>query len=82
MAALPPNRLEHLREAQDLTRRELARRLGVDEDVIGGWESRKTSIPGPRQRQLAYLFGCRVGHLMCHDEDGDGGPGGGLRLVA
>jgi transcriptional regulator with XRE-family HTH domain len=62
-----PNRLRELREERNLTRREVALRLGVTESTIVRWESRKRRIPDERKLELAELLGVTPSQLMGWD---------------
>jgi transcriptional regulator with XRE-family HTH domain len=62
-----PNRLRELREERNLTRREVALRLGVTESTIVRWESRERRIPDERKLELAELLGVTPSQLMGWD---------------
>ena len=89
---LPPNRLEQLRIAQGLSRKELAEQVAmstyaprrgqpISERTIRRWENGETPIPVDRLPELAVIFGCSIEHLMGWDRP-DGGNGEGTRAAA
>jgi transcriptional regulator with XRE-family HTH domain len=62
-----PNKLRELREERDLTRRELALRIGVTESTVERWETAKRGIPDAKKLELAGLLGVTPSELMGWD---------------
>lgn len=57
-------RLQSAREACDLTREELAARLGEDADVIKRWELGRTRIPAERLLEITLAVKTSVADLL------------------
>lgn len=53
------DRLKELRKALGLKQREIAEKLGVKVNVVGGWESGLQSIPSTRIYQLCHEYNVR-----------------------
>lgn len=67
-------RLGLLREGQELSRFELAQRVGVSERTVRRWEKGETGIPRGNWDRLSEIFGVSVAHLLGLDDNGtDGG---------
>lgn len=58
------NRFEELREANDLTKRKVAAKLGVSDSIYGRWESGKDIIPTKRLYQLANYYKINIDYLL------------------
>ena len=57
-------RLEGLREEQDLFRKDVAKNIGVVESVYSEWENEKLSIPTKRLIQLANFFEINIDYML------------------
>jgi DNA-binding transcriptional regulator YiaG len=67
---LPPNRVSQLRATSDLTRSDVAARLGLkSERTVYRWESGESQIPDATKLVLADMFGVTVAHLMGWDRE-------------
>jgi transcriptional regulator with XRE-family HTH domain len=67
--ALPePNRLAELMRRDDLSRVDVAFRMGVGEATVYRWMTGRTSIPDSRKLALSELFDVPVTYLMRWDD--------------
>ena len=57
-------RLKELREAGNLSIRELAKKIDVSDVTVGYWESAKFDIKGENLKCLAKFFGVSAGYLL------------------
>lgn len=57
-------RLELLRDEQDLLKKDIAKKLKVVESVYSEWENNKLSIPTRRLYQLSELFEVNIDYMM------------------
>jgi len=74
------NRLKRLREAQGLSRQELANELLVSDRTIRRWE--QGSIPERYRERLAKRFGVSLSHLVGYDGHNGDDDDGGERVAA
>lgn len=58
------NKLEELREINDLTKTELANKLGVSDSIYARWEKGKDIIPTRRAYQIANFYKINVDYLL------------------
>ncbi len=58
------NRLEELRDLNDLTKKELASKLGVSGSAYSRWERNKYIIPTRRLYQLANYYKVNIDYLL------------------
>lgn len=58
------NRLEELREKNDLTKKELAKNLGVSDSVYSRWEKGKDIIPTRRLYQISNYYKVNVDYIL------------------
>ena len=80
---MPQNRIGDLLRENDVSRRRVAKEIGVHPTTVGRWESGISPIPDFRKQQLAELFGVSVPYLMGWENgNGDNGNGNGERAVA
>lgn len=83
MSPAPRNRLASLRQAQGLSRTDIASQLGLKTDrTVHRWETGESQIPDHRKLELAELFGVSVVWLMCWEADDGNGNGERARNVA
>jgi len=57
-------RIREYREALNLTQKEMAERLGVEQSSVSMWETGKASPRADMLLRIAKLFGCTVGDLF------------------
>lgn len=57
-------RLRDLREDRDLTQKEVAAVLGIDQRVYSNYETGKREIPARLVIKLAELYGTSTGHIF------------------
>jgi DNA-binding transcriptional regulator YiaG len=73
---LPPNRIAELRGAADMTRADLAARLGLkSERTVYRWETGESGVPDATKIELARMFGVSVAWLMAWEDEDNGGGG-------
>jgi transcriptional regulator with XRE-family HTH domain len=70
------DRLAGAREAAGLTQEDLARRLGVREETLRGWEDDLGEPRANRMQMLAGILGVSLTWLMVGKGDGPAGPPG------
>lgn len=58
------NKLEELREINDLTKTELANKLGVSDSIYARWEKGKDIIPTKRVYQIANIYKINIDYLL------------------
>lgn len=58
------NKLEELREINELTKTELANKLGVSDSIYARWENGKDIIPTRRIYQIANIYKINVDYLL------------------
>lgn len=58
------NKLEELREANDLTKTGLANKIGVSDSVYARWENGKDIIPTRRIYQIANIYKINIDYLL------------------
>ena len=58
------NKLEELREINDLTKTELANKLGVSDSIYARWEKGKDIIPTRRAYQIGNFYKINVDYLL------------------
>lgn len=63
------NRLKQLRELREMTRVELAEKIGVTKLNILNWEHGTHEIKGSNAKRLADLFDVSIPYLLDHDTD-------------
>jgi transcriptional regulator with XRE-family HTH domain len=67
---LPSNRLSELRAEHNLSRPDVAAKLGLkSERTVRRWETGESGIPDASKLKLAEMFGVSVSGLMGWDED-------------
>ena len=57
-------RLRDLREDNDLTQKEVAAYLGIDQRTYSNYETEKRSMPMEQYRSLAIFYKTRVDYLV------------------
>jgi transcriptional regulator with XRE-family HTH domain len=72
--SVPKNRLEELRTALGISRKDFAAKLGVCERTVYRWETGETAIPRKHWALLSDLLGVSVAYLLGF-ENGNGGNG-------
>jgi transcriptional regulator with XRE-family HTH domain len=74
---LPTNRIASLRAASNLSRSDIAARLGLkSERTVYRWETGESSIPDAMKFQLAEMLGVSVAWMMGWEGEGNGDGGG------
>ena len=58
------NKLEELRESKDLTKKELAKILGVSDSIYSRWEKGKDFIPTKRLYALANYYKINTDYIL------------------
>lgn len=58
------NKLEELREINELTKTELANKLGVSDSIYARWENGKDIIPTRRIYQIANIYKINIDYLL------------------
>lgn len=58
------NNLEKLREKNDLTKTELANKLGVSDSIYIRWEKGKDIIPTKRLYQIANYYKINIDYIL------------------
>lgn len=58
------NRLEDLRELSDLTKKDIAKILGVSDSIYARWENGKDFIPTRRLFQLASYYSVNIDYIL------------------
>lgn len=58
------NKLEELREANDLTKTGLANKIGVSDSIYARWENGKDIIPTRRIYQIANIYKINIDYLL------------------
>ena len=58
------NKLEELRESKDLTKKELAKILGVSDSIYSRWEKGKDFIPTKRLYALANYYEINTDYIL------------------
>lgn len=64
-----PNNIKSERVRLGITQEALARRIGVAECTIRGWEQGIRSIPSKAAIEMSDLFGCSVDYLFALTEE-------------
>ena len=59
------NRLEEIREMNNLTKKEIAKKLGVSDSIYARWEHEKDIIPTKRLYELANIYEINIDYLLC-----------------
>lgn len=62
------NRLRDLRKEKQLSQKEIADFLGINEKTISRWENGESTIKSDKAQQLAEYFGVNVGYLLGYTE--------------
>jgi len=61
-------RVKTLRTEKSLTQIEFARKMGVSNGTVGGWETAKILPSVPVLLKLAEFFGCTTDYLLGRSE--------------
>lgn len=60
--------IEAERERHQMTKEQLASRLGISRRTLFGWCSEGRDIPSSQLVRMSHLFGCSIDYLLGLDE--------------
>jgi transcriptional regulator with XRE-family HTH domain len=61
-------RIRELREANNLTQEELAKKVAVSRTAVTKWETGECMPKTDKLIALATVFNCSIDYLLCNDE--------------
>ena len=65
------NRLKELRKEKKLSQKEIAKEMSISEKTLSRWENGESQIKQEKAKQLADIFGVRVGYLLGYNDNLD-----------